>query len=88
MEHTIQRRTVTSQRLGGLVGPRSIARPSVLLYAVSPRVLPEAVTQGSLKTEEHAKGYWRRDVGIVFSLTPINGLGLPLLPFFPCYPSP
>jgi hypothetical protein len=45
MEHTIQRRTVTSQRLGGLVGSHSIARPSVPLYAVSPRVLPEAVTQ-------------------------------------------
>jgi len=45
MDHTIQRRTNTSQRLGGLVGSSSVARPGVLLYAVSPRVFPEAVTQ-------------------------------------------
>ena len=44
IEHTIQRQTITSQRLGGLMGSYSIARSSVLLCAVSPRVLPEAVT--------------------------------------------
>ncbi len=43
-ERTVQRRTVTSQCLTGFVRSNSIARPSVPLCAVSPRILPEAVT--------------------------------------------
>ena len=59
MEHTTQRRIITSQRLGGLVGAGSIARPGVPLCAVSPRVLPEAVTQavtptGPTGTKKHS----------------------------------
>ena len=50
IEHSIQRQTIASQCLGELVGSSTIARPGVLLRAVSPRVLPEAVTQAVTQT--------------------------------------
>ena len=52
MDHTMQRRTFTSQRLGWFVGSSSIACPGVLLRAVSSRVLPEAVTQAVTTRDE------------------------------------
>jgi hypothetical protein len=67
MDHTIQRQTITSQRLGESVGPRSIARPNVLLYAVSPRVLPEAVTQAVTQREA---GRIRRWPGVPMTQRP------------------
>ena len=66
MDHTIQRQTITSQCLGGLLRSSSIARPSVLLYGVSPRVLPEAVTPAV--TLNRMASCERLSVGVACSL--------------------